>query len=133
MSGKGTFPIPVPFGTSGDKELITITKRKDRAVLNSIGKSRYGMQDGTDIIGFMSIGTFEDGTIDQGTIDMVEGLNAASVSENGHGRNEYLMFKTGIIAPGSLPSYGQDQINGHKSPMRLFRRRKSEGDNDDNG
>jgi len=131
MSGNGKFPIPVPFGTSGDKELITVTKKKGRDFLNTFGKGRFSPQDATDIVIILAIATDENGEIDQGTVDMVESLFAGSYAENGLGRAEHLMMKTGIIAPAALPGHDPYGHNGHKSPSRLFRKRKQDPEDDD--
>ena len=133
MSNNGKFPIPVPFGMGGgDKELITVTKNKGRSFLNTFGKGRFSPQDATDIVIILAIATDEDGKIDPGTVDMVESLFAGSYAENGLGRAEHLMMKTGIIAPGSLPGFDQSPRNGRKEPTRLFPRRKKESSDDNN-
>lgn len=129
MAGNNKFPIPVPFGSGGDKELITVTKTKGRGFLNTFGKSRFGPQDATDIVIILAIATDQSGAVDQGTVDMVESLFAGSYAENGLGRAEHLMMKTGIIAPGSLPGMDR-QRNGHKEQSRLFPRRKQDKEDD---
>ena len=117
MSSNSKFPIPVPFGGSGDKELITVTKKKNRGFLNTFGKGRFSPQDATDIVIILAIATDKNGDIDQGTVDMVESLFAGSYAENGLGRAEHLMMKTGIIAPAALP--------GQIARATLFRLRQS--------
>jgi len=131
LSNKPNFPMAIPFGGSGDKEMITVTREKGKNHINTFGKARFNTPDSTDIVILLAIGTDKDGHVDKGTVDIVESLSAASINENGYGRAEHLMMKSGIIAPGSLPRYGR--LNGHddNGGSRLFRNHNRDDQQDE--
>jgi len=95
---KKSFPFAMPFGGGSNTELIRVTKDKAKAYLNTMGKARFNIEDGTDLVILLTIG---DG--DEGTIAFAETLSAASYAEDGRGRGEHIMMTTGLVSPGSMP------------------------------
>lgn len=109
----------MPFGGGGNRELITVTKDRDKRYLNTIGKSRYGIEDGTDLMIMLSIGEE-----DPGTITLVETLSAFTYAEDGLSRAEQIMIVTGVVAPGSLPNAKRDGDRKRDTGNKLFRKGK---------
>lgn len=108
------FPIAMPFGGGGNKDLIKVSKDRDRNYLNTIAISRFSIEDGTDISIILDIAGD-----DPKTISFIESLCAASFAEDGRSRGEQIMMMTGMIAPGSMPGR-----NGHDDDRNIKRRKK---------
>lgn len=119
---KKSMPIPVPFGGGSNRELITVTGKKDRAHLNTIGKSRLSKEDGTDIAILLSIA----GHNDEGTIAFIENICAGTFAEGGLSRSEQIMVATGVVAPSSLAKGQGYEDQDKKRRQRLLKFRKRE-------
>lgn len=121
---KFKMPIPIPMGGMGDRELITVTNKKDRAHLNTIGKSRFSREDATDIALLLTIAPG-----DEGTIEFVENVCAGTFAEGGLSRSEQIMVKTGVVAPSSLSKgQGYNPTDEGKRRQLLKTRRKEQQD-----
>ena len=115
MTSKG-FPIPVPFGGGGNKDLIIVTKDRGLQYLNLIGKSRYSVPDGIDALMILTIAEN-----DPGTQEMINRYSAFTIAQDGLGRSEHMMVSTGVLAPKSMPqglgkSEDEDDNNKHRMP-----------------
>ena len=116
MPNNDKFPIAIPFGSGGNKELIQVVKDREKSYLNTIGKSRFTIEDGTDIAILLDIGAG-----DKGTIEFIESLCAASFAEDGRSRGEHIMITSGTISVPSMPGANHDT----KSPQKIARKDKS--------
>ncbi len=125
MGSEHRFPVAIPFGGGGNRELITVVKDKAKSYLNTIGKSRFSKQDGTDITILLDIA---DG--DPGTINFIEALSAASFAEDGLSRGEQIMMYTGVIAPSSMPG-GNHHQDGSKDDRQKVSQKKGRPDEDE--
>jgi len=106
--------MATPFGGGGNKELITVTKDKDKRHLNTIGKSRLSEQDGTDIMILLSIAEGDP------TVTLfVETLCSATFAKDGLSRAEQLMMMTGILATKSLPNASMDDERDERRGSKL--------------
>lgn len=126
---KNKMPIPVPFGGGSNRELILVTSKKDRAHLNTIGKSRLSKEDGTDIAILLTIS----GNGDEGTIEFIENICAGTFAEGGRSRSEQIMVATGVVAPSSLAKgEGYDEVDKkRKQGLLKFRKREQQEEMDD--
>lgn len=122
---KFKMPIPIPMGGMGDRELITVTNKKDRAHLNTIGKSRFSREDATDIALILTIAPADDGTI-----EFVENVCAGTFSEGGLSRSEQIMIRTGVVAPSSLSKGQGYEPTDDEKRRRLLRYKRKEQQED---
>jgi len=118
MTENKKFPFAIPFGSGGDKELIKVVSDKSKSHINTIGKSRFTIEDGTDLALLLDIGGN-----DPGTISFVELLCAVSFAEDGRGRGEHIMFHSGVISPPSMPGN-----NGHNDTKNKDKQRRDQQD-----
>jgi len=93
------FPISIPFGGGGNKDMITATRDKDRGYLNLITKGRHPQEQVADMAIAEGASLDEDGNPDPGTVSLFEMITAGDIGTDGRGRYEHIMYGTGVVVP----------------------------------
>jgi len=109
MASRNNFPISIPFGGGGNKDMITATRDNNRSYLNLISKGRHPQEQVADMIIMEGASLDEDGNPDPGTVYFFEMATAGDIGTDGRGRQEHIMFGTGVI----VPSWG---VSGQQVP-----------------